>query len=112
MPHSTRGWTVYTSTGAPWGNGVNFSLKCDGITATNNGSAYTITAPIQNYWPLHHSDLRAGYGRDAGGAKDSCIATNTGTQVATLGGTWQDIFGNSFTTVGIRQERFRVANLK
>lgn len=112
MAHTTNGWLVYTSTGAPWGDGVNFSLKGDPTTASNNGVSIAASPPFQNYWPLHREDLRAGYGKDAGGVKDSCIALGTGTAVFTLGGNFSDNKGNSYLVVGLRQERFHVRNLK
>jgi hypothetical protein len=109
--YSKNGWVIYSSTGAPWGS-VNFSLKADATTASNNGVSIATAAPIQNYWPLHHGDLRAGYGRDNGGIRDSCIALGTGTAVATIGGTFVDNKGNSYTVIGLRQERFRTSHLK
>ena len=112
MAHSTNGWVVYTSTGAPWGDGVSFSIKSDAQTATNNGVSIAATPSILNFWPLHHGDLRAGYGRDSGGVKDSCIALGTGTPVYTLGATFQDNKGNTYTVFGLRAERFRVRDLK
>lgn len=111
MAHSKNGWVIYSSTGAPWGS-VNFSLKADATTASNNGVSLATSPPIQNYWPLHHGDLRAGYGIDGSGVRDSCIALGTGTPVFTLGGTFADNKGNSYTVVGLRQERFRVRDLK
>lgn len=112
MAHSSRGWTTYTSTGAPWGTGVIFSIKCDPYTASNNGGAYTQVPSVTNFWPLHHGDLRFGYGKDGSGHKDSCVATNVGTPVSTIGGSWTDEFGNTYTTYGIRQERFLTSHLK
>lgn len=111
MAHTKNGWVLYVSSGAPWGP-VIFSLKSDATTASNNGVSIATAPTIQNYWPLHRGDLRAGYGKDNTGVRDSCIALNTGTAVFTLGGTFADNKGNSYTVVGLRQERFRTANLK
>ena len=112
MAHAKNGWLQYASTGAPWGNNVIFSIKADTTTASNNSQALTPAANPQNYWPLHRSDMRAGYGVDSGNVRDSCIATGLGSPVFTLGGSFSDRSGNTYTVVGLRQERFRVRDLK
>jgi hypothetical protein len=112
MAHVKNGWIIYISTGAPWGDGVQFSIKADPTTASNNGSAVVTAPPVNNFWPLHRGDMRAGYGVDSGGVRDSCIATATFTAVFTLGQTFQDRNGNTYTVNGLRQEKFRTRDLK
>lgn len=112
MAHSQNGWMNYVSTGAPWGEAIVFSLKADQQTATNNGIALFNHPPVYNFWPLHSSDLRAGYGKDSANHTDHCVAAGTGTPVFTLGSTFQDNKGNSYTVNSLRQERFRIRNLK
>jgi hypothetical protein len=111
MAHTKNGWVQYLSTGAPWG-AVAFSIKCDPTTASNNGTAVVISPPVNNFWPLHRNDMRAGYGVDSGGVHDSCIALATFTAVYTLGANFDDNKGNTYTVVGLRTERFRTRDLK
>ena len=111
MAHTKRGWSIYTSDPIPF-SGVNFSLKTDATTAANNGVSQSVAPPILNFWPLHTADLRHGYGVDAGGVRDSCVSLGTGTPVFTLGGNFADYEGNTYTVVGLRNERFRTRDLK
>jgi len=109
MPHSSRGWIKYTPSVSGWGD---MSIKADPYTAANNGQALTIAPPVNNFWPLHHADLRAVYGRDPGGARDSCVACNPTGTLYILGATFSDEFGNVYTVNGLRSERFRARDLK
>lgn len=111
MAHTKRQWSIYTSDPAPFGS-ANFSVKTDATTASNNGVTQTPQPSILNFWPGHTADMRHGYGIDAGGVRDSCLALGSGTPVFTIGGTWQDYEGNTYTTIGLRNERFRTRNLK
>jgi hypothetical protein len=109
MPHSTRGWITYTPSQAGW---ANMSIKSDPITATNNGQTLAIVPPQNNFWPMHHSDLRCVYGKDANNVRDSCIATDPTGTLFKIGATFIDIFGNSYTVYGLRNERYRTRDLK
>lgn len=112
MAHEVRGWLQYGSDPVPFA-GVNFSLKADITTATNNGQSLSTSPLILNFWPSHTSDLRHGYGVEAStGRRDSCIATSTGSPVYTIGANFSDRFGNSYTVIGIRPEHLRTRNLK
>jgi hypothetical protein len=108
MAHGTRGWTTYTPSVSGW---ANMSLKCDAFTAANNGSSYTTTPPVNNFWPLHASDLRGVYGKD-GSNKDFCVAMSPTGALFILGATFGDEFGNSYSVIGLRAERFRNSHLK
>lgn len=110
MAHSKRGWLQYQSDPAPFG--VIFEIKADTTTASNNSQSLTNGPTINNFWPLHTSDLRHGYGIDAGNVRDSCVATSTSSPVYTLGQTFQDNLSNVYTVVGLRSERFRLRDLK
>jgi len=88
------------------------AIKATQQTATNNGASLTASPPVNNFWPLHHNDLRAVYGRASDRYKDSCIATQDDGSLFVLGATFSDEFGNSYTVSGLRQERFNVAHLK
>jgi hypothetical protein len=110
MAHSKRGWLQYQSDPVPFN--ALFDIKADATTAANNGQSLSPVIQITNFWPLHTSDLRHGYGVDAGGVRDSCVATGFGSAVFTLGGTWSDNVGNSYTTIGLRNERFRTRDLR
>lgn len=109
MPHSTRGWILYTPSISGW---ANMSIKADPFTAANNGQSLSTSPPISNFWPLHHADLRTVYGVDSGKVKDTCVACDPGGSLYQLGATFGDQFGNSYTVVGLRAERFRVRDLK
>lgn len=109
MPHSVRGWITYTPSVAGWSN---MSIKADAYTAANNGQQLAITPPVNNFWPLHHQDLRCVYGVDNTKAKDSCIATAPSGALFVLGATFTDEFGNVYTVNGMRAERFRIRDLK
>ena len=111
MAHTKRQWSIYTSDPVPYG-GVNFSVKTDATTAQNNGVTQTPTPQVLNFWPGHTADMRHGYGVDNTGVRDSCLALGTGTQVFTIGGTFQDYEGNNYTVIGLRNERYRTRNLK
>jgi hypothetical protein len=109
MAHQTRGWVAYDPTNF---GGSTFAIKADNTTAANNGTTLTPNPAVQNFWPMHRSDLRCVYGKDSSNARDSCIALNpTGTLFA-LGSTFVDSEGNSYTTYGLRSERYRVRDLK
>ena len=109
MAHLTRGWTVYTPSHAGWSN---MDLKSDLATATNNGTAYTQVYTQNNFWPLHHNDLRKVYGKDTNGVKDSCVAMQQAGTLFAVGATFTDFFGNNYTVSGLRNEAFKVSNLK
>ncbi len=109
MPHFQRGFIPYTPTKSGW---AAMSIKADQYTAANNGATLTVSPPNDNFWPLHHGDLRAVYGLDTGSKKDSCVATNPTGSLFVLGASFSDMFGNAYTVTGLRQERFNVAHLK
>lgn len=110
MARNVRGWTRYTPSHSSWSD---FSLKCDQATATNNGSVFQSTAPVDNYWPLHASDLRAVYGKDSSGFyKDSCVAMSQAGPLFTIGANFLDNEGNAYTVFGLRNERYRTRNFK
>jgi hypothetical protein len=109
MAHGTRGWTVYSPSTAGW---TNMSLKVDAFTAANNGTGYFTVPPTNNFWPLPHKNLRFVYGIDSTKARDSCVACLPTGSLFTLGASFSDEFGNSYTVNGLRQERFSTRSLK
>ena len=109
MPHLSRGWITYTPSVSGW---ANMAIKADGFTALNNGQTLYNTPPVNNFWPLHRADMRCVYGKDNTNAKDSCVACNPAGTLFTIGATFGDEFGNSYTVYGLRNERFRTRDLK
>ena len=109
MPHSTRGWIIYTPNVTGW---AAMSIKADPYTAANNGQSLRSVPPNNNFWPLHRNDLRCVYGKDATNAKDSCIATESTGTLFNIGATFNDVYGNSYTVYGLRTERYRVRDFK
>ena len=109
MPHASRGWINYTPSQPGW---AVMSIKADAYTAQNNGQTLSVAPAQNNFWPLHRGDMRCVYGVDNTKAKDSCIATEAGGTLFTLGATFGDEFGNSYTVIGLRAERFRTRDLK
>lgn len=110
MAHRTLGWITYNPSYSAFGS---FSIKADQTTAGNNGVSVSSSPPFQNFWPLHRSDMRAVYGRDAAAkVNDSCVCISTANPLFALGSSFLDFFGNSYVVTGLRQERFRTRNLK
>lgn len=110
MAHQARGWLVYAPTHASW---ASFSIKCDAQTAANNGASLAASPPLDNFWPLHHSDLRAVYGRDGSTRyTDTCIAVDPTGPLFAIGSTFHDNETNLYTTFGLKEERFRVSHFK
>lgn len=109
MPHGDRGWIDYTPSTPGW---ATMTIKADSYTAGNNGQTLSQTPTQNNFWPLHHNDLRAVYGVDSSGARDTCICTDPAGSLFQLGASFQDQFGNSYTVIGLRHERFRTRDLK
>jgi len=107
--HSVRGWMPYTPSAF---GGALMALKCDPFTAANNSVAFTTSPAVQSFWPFHRADLRAVYGKDSTKVTDSCIASAPSGTLFTLGATFTDAYGNSYTVVGLKTERYRVRNLK
>jgi hypothetical protein len=111
MAHTHRGWLDYTSDPGPFAGGI-FPIKVDDQTAANNGGAYTTNPSSYHFWPLHTSDLRHVYGKDAGGIRDSCVCTQASGALYTLGATFSDYEGNNYIVNGLRAERFRIRDAK
>ena len=88
------------------------AIKADAYTAANNGQTLSIAPPVNNYWPLHHADLRGVYGVDNTKVRDFCIATERVGTLFLIGATFTDEFGNSYTVNGLRNERFRVRDMR
>jgi hypothetical protein len=109
MPHKDNGWVDYTPSTPGW---ATMTIKADQYTAGNNGVSLSQTPTQNNFWPLHANDLRAVYGVDNTGRRDSCVVLSPTSSLFNLGASFIDQFGNVYTVTGLRHERFRTRNLK
>lgn len=94
-------------------NGGNASyLKTDLVTCANNATT-ALTAPTALiFWPGHYLDLRAVYGKDSGNVKDQCTNSDPSNALFKVGATFNDYEANTYTVYGLRQERFRIRDMK
>jgi hypothetical protein len=88
------------------------SIKASESTADNNGQTIQATPATDYFWPFHHSDLRCVYGKDSDGFRDSCIVDDVTNALWTIGSTFDDAEGNTYTVYGRRNERYRTRDLK
>ncbi len=109
------GWVQYIISTVGLNLGNPASIKVDYATAANNDT-FTTLNPAAGlwFWPLHRSDMRCVYGKDSSSPvhKDSCTAIDPAGTLFKLGSTFVDLESNSYTTYGLRNERFRIRDVK
>lgn len=112
MAHRTVGWVTYLPSYVA-GYGAAVDIKVDNQTASNNGSAVTTTPSNNRFWPGHRADMRFVYGVESSTKrKDTCVALSPSGSLFVVGSTFSDDESNSYTVIGLRQERYSTRNLK